>query len=64
MLNQAISERFAQLTGRWGIDNTITTVPATNPDFFDLESIDRTMQDLSQQERGWRSFYAEKVSFQ
>ena len=58
LLTQAISERFGQLTGRWGVDDAITTPPAANPDFFDLKAIDRTINDLSEQERSWRMFLA------
>jgi LPS sulfotransferase NodH len=58
LLMQAVSERFAQLTGRWGIDDTVTTWPAANPNFFDDEAVDRTMNDLSEQDRGWRVFLA------
>lgn len=58
LLGQAISERFSQLTGRWGTDDAVTTPPATNPDFFDNEAIDRTIKDLSEQERCWRVFLA------
>lgn len=58
LLGQAISERFGQLTGRWGTDDAVTTPPATNPDFFDNEAIDRAIEDLSEQERRWRVFLA------
>lgn len=58
LLMQAISERFSQLTGRWGIDDTVTTGPVANPDFFDVEAINRTLTDLSEQDRGWRMFLA------
>jgi len=34
MLKQAVSAHFAQLTGRWGIDDAVTTDPEVNPDFF------------------------------
>jgi LPS sulfotransferase NodH len=58
MLKQAVSEHFAQLTGRWGIDDTVTTAPASNPDFYDTGAIDRILNDLSEQDRGWRLFLA------
>jgi LPS sulfotransferase NodH len=60
LLMQTVSERFAQLTGRWGIDDTVTTWPAANPNFFDHKAIDRTLNDLSEQDRGWRMFLARK----
>jgi LPS sulfotransferase NodH len=58
LLKQAVSEHFAQLTGRWGIDDTVTTPPAPNPNFFDHEAIDRILLDLSEQDRRWRVFLA------
>ena len=58
MLKQAISEHVGQLTGRWGIDDTVTTTPSAKPDFFDIAAIDRALQDISEQERGWRLFLA------
>ena len=58
MLKQAISEHFAQLTGRWGIDDTVTTQPSADPEFFDVAAIDRALIDLADQERGWRVFMA------
>jgi LPS sulfotransferase NodH len=58
MLKQAVSEHFAQLTGRWGIDDAVTTAPAPSPDFFDPESVDRALNDLAEQDRGWRVFFA------
>jgi LPS sulfotransferase NodH len=58
LLKQAISERFAQLTGQWGSDATVTTDPAAEPDFFDLGAIDRTIQEISAQDHGWRSWLA------
>jgi len=58
MLKQAVSAHFAQLTGRWGIDDTVTTEPAINPDFFEVKAIDETLNNLSEQDRGWRVFLA------
>jgi LPS sulfotransferase NodH len=58
MLKQAVSEHFGQLTGRWGIDDTVTTTPAAKPNFFDVSAIDRALSDLAEQERGWRMFLA------
>jgi LPS sulfotransferase NodH len=58
MLKQAVSEHVAQLTGRWGIDDTVTTAPVADPDFFDTAGIDRALNDLAEQDRGWRLFLA------
>jgi LPS sulfotransferase NodH len=60
MLRQAVSEHFGQLTGRWGIDDTVTTPPSATPDFFDTAAIDRALLDLADQERGWRVFLARR----
>jgi LPS sulfotransferase NodH len=58
VLRQAVSEHFSQLTGRWGIDDTVTTTPAEKPDFFDVEAIDGILDDFSEQDRNWRLFMA------
>jgi LPS sulfotransferase NodH len=60
MLKQAVSEYFGQLTGRWGIDDTVTSEPAADPNFFDHSAIDRALDDISEQDRGWRLFLARK----
>jgi LPS sulfotransferase NodH len=57
LLAQAVSTHFANLTGRWGIDDTITTVPALRPDFFDIAAIDRILEQLAEQDTGWRLFF-------
>jgi len=58
MLAQAVSIHFANLTGRWDIDETVVTAPAAKPDFFDVAAIDRTLGELAEQGRGWRLFLA------
>jgi LPS sulfotransferase NodH len=60
LLGQAVSEHFGQLSGRWGIDDTVTTPPALDGDYFDAAAIDRAVDDLSEQERGWRVFLARR----
>ena len=60
ILKQAVSEHFGQLTGRWGIDDSVTTAPAENPNFFDPEAVDRALNDLADQDRGWRVFFARR----
>ncbi len=60
ILKQAVSEHFGQLTGRWGIDESVTTPPVANPNFLDAEAIDRALNDLSEQDRGWRVFCARR----
>jgi LPS sulfotransferase NodH len=60
MLKQAVSEHFAQLTGQWGIDQSVTTTPAANPNFLDPGAVDRAVNDLADQDRGWRVFFARR----
>lgn len=60
VLKQAVSEHFAQLTGQWGIDESVTTSPAVNPNFLDAAAVDRTVKDLADQDRGWRVFFARR----
>jgi LPS sulfotransferase NodH len=51
---------LGQLTGRWGIDASVTTTPAANPNFFDPAAVDRAVNDLADQDRGWRVFFARR----
>ena len=60
ILKQAVSEHFGQLTGRWGIDDSVTTTPAANPNFLDPGAVDRALNDLADQDRGWRVFFARR----
>ena len=60
ILKQAVSEHFGQLTGRWGIDDSVTTTPAANPKFFDPAAVDGALNDLADQDRGWRVFFARR----
>ena len=60
LLKQAVSEHFGQLTGRWGIDDTVTTTPSSHPDFLDAAAIDRALANLAEQDRGWRTFLARR----
>jgi LPS sulfotransferase NodH len=58
LVKQAVSTYFANLTGRWGIDETITTAPVEHPDFFDVAALDRAVQALADDDKGWRIFLA------
>lgn len=58
LLAQAVSTHFANLTGRWDIDDALATVPAVQPDFFDAATIDRVLDGLAEQDQGWRLFLA------
>ena len=60
ILQQAVSEHFGQLTGRWGIDDSVTTTPAANPNFLDPGAIDQALNDLADQDRNWRVFFARR----
>ena len=60
MLKQAVSEHFAQLTGQWGLDESVTTTPAANPNFLDPGAVDRAVNDIADQDRGWRVFFARR----
>ena len=59
LLKQAISTHFAFLTGRWGIDDAVTTTPELQPDFFDTVAIDRTLEMLASEDLGWRIFFSQ-----
>ena len=60
LLKQAVSEHVAQLTGKWGIDDTVTTTPHREPDFLNVEAINQAIADLSEQDRGWRMLLARR----
>ena len=60
ILKQAVSEHIAQLTGRWGIDESVTTTPAANPNFLDPVAVDRAVNHIADQDRGWRVFFARR----
>jgi LPS sulfotransferase NodH len=60
LLKQAVSEHFAQLTGRWGIDDTVTTPPVARPEFYDAAAVGRILDDISEQDRRWRVFLARR----
>ena len=54
LLSQAISMNFARATGRWGIDDTVTTTPAADLDLSDVSALDRTVEELAMEDLGWR----------
>jgi len=58
LLQQTISRNFAYLTGRWGIDDTVTTTPMNRPDLLEVHGIDRELETLADEDRGWRVFLA------
>lgn len=59
LLKQAISAQFAYLTGRWSVDDTVSTPPVENPDFFETKLLDDLLKSLAEQDRYWRVFLAQ-----
>ena len=59
LLAQAISVRFARLTGRWGFDDAVTTQPHPAPNFFDFAAIDEEIVKMANEDTGWRVFFAQ-----
>ena len=58
LLKQAVSAYFAYVTGRWGLDDAVTTPPAAQADLFDSRGIDQTVENLANDDREWRLFMA------
>ena len=58
LLQQAVSRNYAYLTGQWGIDDTVTTLPARQSDLLGVKAIDRELHTLADEDRGWRIFLA------
>lgn len=58
LLDQAISFHIALLTGRWGPDNTISTQPSAQPNFFDAALLDDRLRTIAAQDMEWRLFFA------
>jgi Stf0 sulphotransferase len=58
LLRQAVSRNFAYITGRWGIDDAVTTVPMPQSDLLDPKGVDRELETLADEDRGWRLFLA------
>jgi LPS sulfotransferase NodH len=58
LLKQAISRNFAYSTGRWGIDDTVTTAPSAQSDLLEVGGINRELETLADEDRGWRLFLA------
>ncbi len=58
LLKQAVSRNYAYVTGRWGIDDTVTTKPAAPAELLKVAGIDRELETLADEDRGWRLFMA------
>lgn len=54
LLSQAISTNIARATGRWSIDDAITTTPAANLDLYDASALDRTVEEIAMEDLEWR----------
>ncbi len=63
LLRQAVSRNFAYITGRWGIDDTVTTAPSARLDLLDVAGIDRELKTLAAEDSGWRLFLARNGLF-
>jgi len=60
VLRQAVSFRHAEITGRWGSGEKVTTRPLVHEDPFDPRGIERKINLLLYDELGWRSFLARR----
>ena len=58
LVAQAVSLHMSLLTGRWGVNDAVTTRPAINPNFFDNRLITEVMDELAIQDSEWRLFFA------
>jgi len=58
LVAQAVSFHMSLLTGRWGVDDVVTTRPAINRNFFDNSGIMAIMDELVTQDSEWRLFFA------
>lgn len=54
LLSQAILTNIARATGRWSIDDAVSTTPATNLDLSDAAALDHTVEELAMEDLGWR----------
>jgi LPS sulfotransferase NodH len=59
LLRQAVSAYFSFVTGRWGIDDTVTTAPVPQSDLFDVASLQRMLTELAEADREWRLLLAQ-----
>ena len=59
ILGQAMSFHNAQVTGRWGFDDTVTTAPNPKGDIADPEGINHALNELLNEDREWRRIFAQ-----
>ena len=60
VLKQAVSFRHAEITGRWGAGEAVTTRPLRREDPFDPRGIERKINLLLYDELGWRGVLARR----
>jgi LPS sulfotransferase NodH len=58
LLRQVVSRNFSYLTGRWGDDDAVTTEPVPHSDLLEVSGIERELETLADEDRGWRVFLA------
>ncbi len=58
LLGQALSLHVSNLTGRWSIDETVTTAPERNRNYLDNDAIASCVKSLADEDNGWRVFFA------
>ena len=61
VLGQAMSFHSAQVTGRWGFDDSVTTPPNPNGDIADPEGINHALNELLNEDREWRRIFAQNA---
>ncbi len=60
LLDQAISLRLAEGTGKWGVDGVATTAARGARDLLDVAALDRALATIRAEEEGWRRFFADR----
>jgi len=58
MLAQAVSLHVSMETGRWGLDDRVTSTAPPNPRFFDVDLLDARLEELASADMSWRTFFA------
>lgn len=59
LLGQAISLWLSLLSGRWGLDERVTS-PPINRDPRNYEAIERLMDDVAEADQNWRAMFARR----
>jgi LPS sulfotransferase NodH len=58
LLRQAVSRNFSYLTGRWGDDDELSTVPMRKPELLGPQHVDQALETLADEDREWRLLMA------